>query len=55
MGSKTNLDNLNEINDDFSWMEFCTKTCHKMAKYVIHKITNGETVQKWYAKIKITY
>ena len=55
MGSQKNLENLNEVNDDFAWMECFTKTCHKTDKYGIHKITNGEIVQKWNAKIKIAY
>ena len=43
---KIRLDNLNEVNNGFTWMKFFTQGCHKMAKAVIIKIIDGKMVQK---------
>ena len=43
------LDNLNEVNNDSTWMKCFTQGYHKMAKSVIFKIANAKTVQKLHA------
>ena len=41
---KTLLDNLNELNNVFPWMKYCTQGCHNMAESDILKISNDKTV-----------
>ena len=42
---KIHLDNLNEVNNVCTWLEFFTQVCHNMAKCGILKISNVNTVQ----------
>ena len=41
------------VNDGFTWMECCTKVCHKTGKTIIYKTTNGEMVQKRHAFFRV--
>ena len=43
---KIRLENLNEVNNGFTWMKCFSQGCHNMAKSGILKIINGKTVQK---------
>ena len=47
------MESLNQGNNGFTWMEYCTKGCHKMSKYGIFKITNGETLKKWHVLFRV--
>ena len=53
MGSKFGLENLNEINNGFTWMKCFTLGCRKVAEAVVFKISNGKTVQKWHALFRV--
>ena len=43
---KIRLDHLNEVNNGFTWIKYCTQGCHKMAEADINKIINGDMVRK---------
>ena len=43
---KINLENLNEVNNGFTWMKCFTQGFHKMAK---------DIVQKWHALFRVEY
>ena len=47
------LDNLNEVNNGFTWMKGFTQGLHKMAKPGIFKTSNGKTVRKWNALFRV--
>ena len=47
------LDNLNEVNNGFTWIKRLTHGCHKMAKAGISKIINDKTVPKLYALFRL--
>ena len=47
------MDNLNEVNNVFTWMKCCTKGCHKIAEAGTLTISTGETVQKWHALFRV--
>ena len=49
----TLLDNLNEVNNVFTWMQHFTQGFHKMAKAGIFKISNDKTVRKWHVLFKV--
>ena len=45
---KIRLDDLNEVNNGFTWMKCFTQGFHKMSKSFF-LISNGKTVRKWHA------
>ena len=50
---KIRLENLNEVNNCFTWMKCFTQGCHKMVRAGIFKISNGKTVGKWNALFRV--
>ena len=50
---KIGLENLNEVNNDFTWIKCFTLGCRKMAKAGVLIISNGNTVQKWHALFRV--
>ena len=42
-----NLENLNEVNNCLTWINYFTQGFHNMAKAGIFKMSNGKTVRKW--------
>ena len=47
------LENLNEINNVFTWMKCFTQGCHNMAKVFIFLMSNDKTVYKWHALFRV--
>ena len=49
------LENLNEVNNGFTWMKCFTQGCNNISKAGIFKITNGKTVQKCYTLFTLAF
>ena len=47
------LDNLNEVNNNFTWIKYFTQGCHNMAKAGIINISNSKMVQKRNALFRV--